>query len=72
MSDGQETKGLLGSAIADIKKAQRESAKGKLKDMLNKRADAKAVVSGIEESIVELLVSVGETEADVRAMLEGA
>jgi hypothetical protein len=72
MSDGQEAKSLLGSAIADLNKSARESAKGKLKDLLGKRADAKKVVSGIEDQIVELLVSVGETEADVRAMIAGA
>lgn len=62
-------KSLLDSVISEIKKAERESAKAKLKTLIVDLAKAKKVVSGIEDSIVELLTSVGETEADVRAML---
>jgi hypothetical protein len=69
MSDGQAAKSLLTSVMADLDKAARESAKAKLKDLLQKRSDAKKVLNGIEDSVVELLTSVGETEADVRAML---
>jgi hypothetical protein len=69
MSDGQVAKSLLTSVMADLDKAARESAKAKLKDLLQKRSDAKKVLNGIEDSVVELLTSVGETEVDVRAML---
>ena len=60
---------LLDQVKADLNKAARESAKGTLRNLFTKRADLKKAVEGVEEEIVALLTSVGETEADVRALL---
>ena len=60
---------LLDQVKADLNKAARESAKGQLKNLFTKRADLKKAVDGVEDEIVVLLTSVGETEADVRALL---
>ena len=62
-------KSLLDSVIGEIKKAERESAKAKLKTLLTDLTKARKVVDGIEDQIVELLTSVGETEEDIRKLL---
>lgn len=62
-------KSLLDSVIGEIKKAERESAKAKLKNLLTDLAKARKVVDGIEDQIVDLLTSVGETEEDIRKLL---
>ena len=60
---------LLNSVTEELKKAEKESAKAKLKAMMVDRIKAKAVVQNINDQIVELLTSVGETEEDIRALL---
>lgn len=60
---------LLAQVKADLNKAARESAKGVLKNHFQKRAELKKAIEGVEEEIVAVLVGVGETEADVRALL---
>lgn len=62
-------KSLLDSVIGEIKKAERESAKAKLKTLLTDLTKARKVVGGIEDQIVDLLTSVGETEDDIRKLL---
>ena len=62
-------KSLLDSVIGEIKKAERESAKAKLKNLLTDLTKARKVVDGIEDQIVDLLTSVGETEEDIRKLL---
>jgi len=62
-------KSLLQSVQEDLNKAKKESAKAKLKTMFEDRIKAKTALEGIEDNIVTLLVSVGETEDGVRAML---
>lgn len=62
-------KSLLDSVISEIKKAERESAKAKLKTLLTDLTKARKVVGGIEDQIVDLLTSVGETEDDIRKLL---
>lgn len=60
---------LLTSVTEELKKAEKESAKAKLKAMMVDRIKAKAVVKNINDQIVELLTAVGETEEDIRALL---
>lgn len=62
-------KSLLTSVVEELKKAERESAKAKLKAMFADRIKAKGVLKNIDDQIVELLTSVGETEEGIRAIL---
>ena len=45
------TKNLLSQVEAELDKAARESLKGKLRDLVKKRNDAKKLVAGIELEI---------------------
>jgi hypothetical protein len=63
-------KSLLSAVTEELKKAERESAKAKLKALFTDRIKAKGVVVNIDEQIVALLTSVGEDEAGVRALLK--
>lgn len=63
---------LLEQVQNDLDKAKRESVKASLKKMLEDRAKAKATLVGIEDAIVDLLLSVGDKEEDIRAFLNPA
>lgn len=60
---------ILENVKAELLKAQKESVKAKVKALLTKHADARAIVDGIEDEIVIALTSVGESEADIRRLL---
>lgn len=62
-------KSLLSSVMDELKKAEKESAKAKLKALFGDRIKAKDVLKNIDDKIVELLLSVGETEEGIRALL---
>lgn len=62
---------LISSVIGELEKSKREAAKAKLKGLLSQREQAKTVVEGIEQQIVELLTGVGESADDVIAALAG-
>lgn len=62
-------KSLLSQVRDEAAKAKREAAKAKLKTLYGDYNKAVEVVDGIEQQIVELLKTVGEDEAAIKAML---
>jgi hypothetical protein len=72
MSNENQTTGaksLLSQVREEANKAKREAAKAKLKTLYGDYNKAVEVVEGIEQQIVELLKTVGEDEAAIKAML---
>ena len=63
---------ILESVTNDINKARKESAKAKVKKLIEDLDKANAVVEGIIDNIVAELVAVGEDETEVRAALTTA
>lgn len=64
-------KSILQLIIDEEKKAKRDAAKAKAKSLFSDLVKARAVADGIEDQIVSVLADVGETEAEIRAMLSG-
>ena len=64
------SKSMLYQIRDEAEKAKRDSAKGKLKKLYSDYNNASEVVSGIENQIVELLQSIGESEQDIRNILD--
>lgn len=62
-------KSLLAQIKAEAAKAKRESAKAQLKTLYADYNKAAEVLEGIEQKIVEVIKSVGEDEAAVKALL---
>lgn len=62
-------KSLLAQVRDEAAKAKREAAKAQLKQLYADYNKAVEVVEGIEAKIVDLLKTVGEDEAAVKAML---
>lgn len=60
---------ILESVTNDLAKAAKESAKAKVKKLIEDRQKAADVINGIDDQIVEILVNVGEKEEDVRAAI---
>jgi len=62
-------KSLITAVQDELKKAERDSAKAKLKTMFADRIKAKETIKNIDDQIVDLLTTVGETEEGIRALL---
>lgn len=60
---------ILNSVTAEILKARKESAKAKVKKLIEDLDKAEAVVEGIKDEIVSILVDVGDKEEEIRAAL---
>lgn len=60
---------ILESVTNDLVKAAKESAKAKVKKLIEDRQKAADVIHGIDDQIVEILVNVGEKEEDIRAAI---
>ena len=62
-------KSLLAQIKAEADKAKRESAKSQLKSLYADYNKAAEVLEGIEQKIIDVIRSVGEDEAAVKALL---
>lgn len=62
-------KSLLSAVIEEMKKSEKESAKNKLKAMFADRVKTVKILADIDDNIVALLTSVGETEEGIRILL---
>lgn len=68
----EANKSLLSQIFNDRAKKEREAVKGRLGKLVEDRANALAVLNGIEDKIVEELSSIGENEEEIRRFLAGA
>lgn len=74
MSDNKQKRPLLEQVQNELREAQLKSVKGQLKELVKKHTEAKLVVAGIEDEIVETLQAAGigePTPEEVAAMLAG-
>lgn len=68
----EANKSLLSQIFNDRAKKEREAVKGRLGKLVEDRANALAVLQGVEDKIVEELSSIGENEEEIRRFLAGA
>jgi hypothetical protein len=68
---GKDKRSILAQVISEVQESERKEVKSGLKALLEDRKKAVQTLDAITEKIVEKLMSVGESESEIRSLLKG-